>query len=136
MSGSGGSVLEINLAEVRDELERVFWRYVNAIVANDIETITATFWESAHTLRYGPAEHLYGKAAIAAFRNTQRGRKLDLDVTRLVITSFGRDFGTANCELRRGDNAGIGRMSHTWVRFAEGWRIVAAHVSNVQPASQ
>ncbi|MGR9093043.1 MAG: AtzH-like domain-containing protein [Gammaproteobacteria bacterium] len=22
-------------------------------------------------------------------------------------------------------------MSHTWVRLAEGWRIVAAHVSNI-----
>jgi ketosteroid isomerase-like protein len=127
--------LEINLADVRDEIEQAFWRYVDAIVANDIDTVIATFWDSEHALRYGPAEHLYGKAAIAAFRNTQRGRKLDIEIKHLVITAFGRDFGTANCEMRRSDSAATGRMSHTWVRFPDGWRIVAAHVSNAAPAA-
>jgi hypothetical protein len=50
-----------------------------------------------------------------------------------VITTFGRDFATTSTEFqRRGSNA-IGRQQQTWVRFAEGWRVVAAHVS-VLPA--
>jgi ketosteroid isomerase-like protein len=125
--------MEIDNPEVRADLERAFWQYVDAIVANDIDAVTAAFWDSGRALRYGPGEQLYGKAAIAAFRKTQRGRRLDLEVTRLELTTFGDAFGTANCEMRRSDSDGVGRMSHTWVRFPEGWRIVAAHVSNAAP---
>ena len=35
----------------------------------------------------------------------------------------------ANTEFLRG--ASFGRQSQTWVRFPEGWRIVAAHISNL-----
>lgn len=125
--------MDINLADVHAEITAAFWRYVDALVANDIDAVTAAFWDSEHTLRYGTGENLYGMAAIAAFRNTQRGRSFKLDITRLVITSFGRDFGTANCEMLRSDTGGGGRMSHTWVRLPEGWRIVAAHVSPAPP---
>jgi hypothetical protein len=51
----------------------------------------------------------------------------------VVITSFGRDFATANCEYRRNESGRLGRQSQTWVRVPEGWRIVAAHVSWFQP---
>ena len=51
------------------------------------------------------------------------------EVTKLVVTTFGRDYGTANCETRRTDTSALGRQSHSWVRLPEGWRIVAAQVS-------
>ncbi len=121
--------MEINLSDVHAEITTAFWRYVDALVANDIDIVTDSFWNHELTLRYGTGENLYGIAAIAAFRKTQRGRQFDLTVTRLVITAFDRNFGTANCEMLRSDSAVPGRMSHTWVRFEEGWRIVAAHVS-------
>ena len=49
--------------------------------------------------------------------------------SRTVITTYGRDFATAMTEFRRDGSARVGRQSQTWVRFAEGWRVVAAHVS-------
>ena len=121
--------MNINDAGVLAEVTAAFWRYVEAINANDMDTVTALFWDSEHTLRYGAGENLYGKQAIANFRNSQRGKGLKVDITRLVITTFGRDCATANCEMLRSDTGSGGRMSHTWVRFAAGWRIVAAHVS-------
>ena len=36
-------------------------------------------------------------------------------------------------EFRRDGSARIGRQSQTWVRIAEGWRVVAAHVSLLAP---
>ncbi|HEV8680522.1 MAG TPA: AtzH-like domain-containing protein [Stellaceae bacterium] len=48
---------------------------------------------------------------------------------RTVITAFGRDFATASTEFRRAGSDRIGRQSQSWVRFPEGWRVVAAHVS-------
>jgi hypothetical protein len=46
-----------------------------------------------------------------------------------VITTFGRDFATANTEFRRAGAMAIGRRTQSWVRFPEGWRVVAADVS-------
>ena len=123
--------MDINNTETVDEILAAFWRYVDAICANDIDAVVDAFWVSAHALRYGPNENLYGFDQIAAFRSGQRGQSLKLDITRLVITSFGNDFGTANCEMMRSDTGRSARMSHTWVRLDAGWRIVAAHVSSI-----
>ena len=48
---------------------------------------------------------------------------------RAVITTYGRDFATANIEFRREGSAKTGRQSQTWMRTGQGWRVVAAHVS-------
>jgi hypothetical protein len=125
--------MEINIPEVHAELTAAFWRYTHALMDNDIVTVTALFWDSPNTLRYGARENLYGIDAIAAFRKSQIGKPLTLDIRRTVITSFGTDFGTANCEMLRTDIPGTGRMSQSWVRLPGGWRIVAAHVSNLPP---
>jgi ketosteroid isomerase-like protein len=121
--------VDINLAAVQAEVSAAFWRYVEAINANDMDVVTELFWDSEHTLRYGARENLYGKRAIADFRNSQRGKGLTITVRKLVITTFGADCATANCEMSRSDSDEGGRMSHTWVRLPSGWRIVAAHVS-------
>ncbi|MFM2068490.1 MAG: hypothetical protein RLZZ584_3399, partial [Pseudomonadota bacterium] len=42
------------------------------------------------------------------------------------------DFATASTEFRRSGSTAIGRQQQTWVRMAEGWRVVAAHVSLLQ----
>ena len=39
------------------------------------------------------------------------------------------DFATASTEFRRPGQVRSGRQQQSWVRFPEGWRIVAAHVS-------
>jgi hypothetical protein len=50
--------------------------------------------------------------------------------SRTVITTYGRDFAVASTLFQRASAAGkVGRQMQTWVRFPEGWRVVAAHVS-------
>jgi Protein of unknown function (DUF3225) len=57
---------------------------------------------------------------------------LDRTRSRTVITTYGRDFAVASTLFHRPSLAGkVGRQMQTWVRFAEGWRIVAAHVSTI-----
>lgn len=46
-----------------------------------------------------------------------------------MITTYGRDFATANVEFQREGSARTGRQSQTWLRTEAGWRVVAAHVS-------
>jgi hypothetical protein len=52
-----------------------------------------------------------------------------------VITTYGRDFGTASTLFHRATTLGkVGRQQQTWVRFDDGWHIVAAHVSVIDHA--
>jgi hypothetical protein len=49
---------------------------------------------------------------------------------RTLITTYGRDTAVASTLFYRDAWTGrVGRQMQTWVRFPEGWRIVAAHVS-------
>jgi len=120
---------EINIPEVLAEVTAAFYRYEQALVANDVAVLTELFWNSPHTLRFGITENLYGHAQIAGFRAARSPVGLARQLRNTVITTYGRDFGTANTEFTRETTPRIGRQSHTWLRLPEGWRIVAAHVS-------
>lgn len=121
--------MQVNIPEIVAELSHAFHAYERALIDNDIETLNELFWRSDHTLRYGVRELLYGHDAIARFR-IDRGA---IDQRRILrntrITTFGREFGTANTEYVPFGTDRVGRQSQTWVRTDNGWRIVRAHVS-------
>lgn len=121
--------MEINLPEVVAEVTSSVARYEAALVTNDVAVLDELFWESPHTLRYGTSENLYGYDAIKAFRAARSPANLQRVVRRAAVTTFGRDFATANIEFQRMGEARIGRQSQTWVRMPQGWRVVAAHIS-------
>jgi hypothetical protein len=121
--------MDINLPDVLAEVTQVFHRYENALVHNDVAVLDELFWNSPHTLRFGVGENLYGIDAIRAFRAARSAQGLARELTHIVITTYGRDFATANTEFRRASSEKTGRQSQTWVRTPQGWRVVAAHVS-------
>ncbi len=122
--------MEINLPEVKAEVEAAFARYEQALVANDVEALQALFWDSDLTIRYGIGENLYGYAEIGAFRAARSPVGLARTTSRTVITTFGRDFATASTLFHRQTTPGkVGRQMQTWARTPDGWRVVAAHVS-------
>ena len=125
--------LVINDPEVLAEVSAAFARYEDALVNNRVEVLDELFWPSPSTVRYGVGENLVGIEAIRAFRAARASAGLARDLERTLITTFGRDFATAMTEFRRGGSAAVGRQSQTWVRFPEGWRVVAAHVSLLTP---
>jgi hypothetical protein len=120
---------EINLPEVLAEMTAVFARYEDALVNNKVEVLDELFWHSPHTVRYGAAENLVGIDAIRAFRIARPASGLARRLSNTVITTYGRDFATAMTEFHRDGSSRHGRQSQTWVRLADGWRVVAAHVS-------
>jgi len=127
--------MQINLPEVLAEVTAAFARYEAALISNDVAVLDELFWNSPHTLRYGAGENLYGQDEILAFRKARPGGSPQRVLTRTVITTFGKDFATANTEFQRVGGARTGRQSHAWVRLPEGWRITAAHVSLMGDAS-
>jgi hypothetical protein len=127
--------MDIDRPEVVAEVRAAFDRYEQALVANDVETLDSLFHEDARTIRYGGGESLYGYAEIAAFRAARSPVGLARTLSRTVITTYGRDHAVASTLFRRNSTPGkVGRQMQTWVRFAEGWRVVAAHVSVIEDA--
>jgi hypothetical protein len=122
--------MDIDLPDVLAEVAAQFARYEQALVTNDTAVLGELFRNDPRTLRYGIAENLYGHAEISAFRAGRSPVGLMRKTARTVITSFGRDTAVASTLFYRDAAPGkVGRQMQTWVRFAEGWRIVAAHVS-------
>jgi hypothetical protein len=123
--------MQINDPAIVAELLMLYPLYEQALVTNDVDTLTAMFWASPHVMRFGVTENLYGIEELQAFRKGRSPVNLARKVLRLDIVTFGTDFGSVTLEFERNNNGKItrGRQSQTWVRLPEGWRIVAAHVS-------
>jgi hypothetical protein len=122
--------MQVDLPEVLAEVRAAFDRYEQALVTNDVATLDALFHGDARTIRYGGTEILYGYSEIQAFRSARNPTGLARSLARTVITTYGRDFAVASTLFYRITSPGkVGRQMQTWVRFAEGWRVVAAHVS-------
>ncbi|MFN5880521.1 MAG: oxalurate catabolism protein HpxZ [Burkholderiales bacterium] len=120
---------EINRPDVVAEVRAVFERYERALLANDVPVLETLFWRSPHTTRYGVGENLYGWPEISAFRRARTTGAFDRTLMCTVITTYGRDFATANTEYLRAGHDLPGRETKTLLRTTEGWRIVSAHVS-------
>ena len=122
--------MDVDLPEVVAEVSRAFERYERALVTNDVATLDALFRHDDRTIRYGVAENLYGHKEVAAFRAGRSPIGLERTTSRTVITTYGRDYAVASTLFHRPTLAGkVGRQMQTWVRFPDGWRVVAAHVS-------
>jgi hypothetical protein len=125
---------EIDLPEVVAEVTTAFQRYEQALGMNDVATLNAIFRADPRTIRYGGAENLYGHAEIAAFRVARSPVGLARTLSRTVITTYGRDLAVASTLFHRTPGQ-LGRQMQTWVRFADGWHVVAAHVSAIDDPS-
>jgi Protein of unknown function (DUF3225) len=122
--------MQVDLPDVLAEVTEAFARYEKALVTNDVAVLDRLFRADSRTLRYGVGENLYGYEAIMAFRAARSPISLNRKTARTVITTYGRDTAVASTLFYRETLPGkVGRQMQTWVRFAEGWKIVAAHVS-------
>ena len=122
--------MDVDLPDVVAEVTAAFDRYEKALITNDVAVLDETFRVDPRTIRYGASENLYGYDEIAAFRASRPSVGLERTLSKTVITTYGRDFAVASTLFSRSSSgARIGRQMQTWVRFPEGWRVVAAHVS-------
>lgn len=127
---------DINLPDVLAEVRSAYERYQEALTGNDVDTLNRFFHDDPRTIRYGGRENLYGYSEIAAFRSMRPPGSVSPKRSKTVITSYGRDFAVAST-LFHPANAShkVGRQMQTWVRFDQGWRVVAAHVSVIEEAA-
>src|SRR5262245_33069507 len=97
----GSTILPVNLPDVVADVTAAFERYEQALATTDVAVLDERFVRSPHTLRYGVGEILYGWEQIASFRSGRSPVGLARTRQNIVITTYGRDFATANTEFRR-----------------------------------
>jgi len=123
----------INRPAVIAEVRAAFDDYEAALRAHDVTRLNDYFLPRADTVRFGLDEHNFGAAAIAAWRRGAKPVSPDRRIVRVIITGFGDDTASVSAEFQTPDSQLIGRQSQLWVRVAGGWKIAAAHVSEIDP---
>ncbi|NJL99163.1 MAG: DUF3225 domain-containing protein [Synechococcaceae cyanobacterium RM1_1_27] len=121
----------INDPAIVAELTEVSDLYEQALVTNDIDTMTQLFWDGEPVSRFGVTENLYGPAEIEAFR---KGRPLvnsEREILRREVVTFGNNTGSVTVEFQRPVQGILrhGRQTQMWRKFPQGWKVVSAHVS-------
>lgn len=139
MAPRGREEPEVDRATAVAEVSAAFERYETALVANDLDVLDELFWGDRRAVRVGIEGRQDGFAAISAFRRAQPRQTPPRQLKETVIVTFDDRTAVVTTMFVPTDGSAPGRQSQTWVRFAEGWRIVAAHVSwpasaNVQTA--
>jgi|GEM_PF-275676 len=129
----------INDSTVVAEVTACCEAYEQALVANDVPTLTRFFWDSPHAVRFGVGEQLYGAEAIVAFRQQRVINFTDRKTLRLTVLTLGQDTAVSMLEFSVvvAGQKRQGRQTQVWTRFEDAnWKIVSAHVSHavVPPA--
>lgn len=122
---------DVNRPEVVAELTEMYDRYERALMADDRTVLDRLFWNSPTTIRYAVGSNQNGYAEVKADRDatSRSGGAVKRDIRRMTVTTYGASYGTVNVEYFRPSSGRHGRQSQVWVKFAEGWRVVSAHVS-------
>lgn len=110
------------------EVTAAFRAYEAALMADDLPAMDALFHDAPTTNRFGVGEVLWGIDAIREFRKG-RGGSPQRRLGHVAITVYGDSFATADAEFFREGSDRRGRQSQSWVKFADGWKVVSAHVS-------
>ena len=126
-------MMDINLPDVKAEVEAAFAKYEAALMSNDVDALQSLFWNSNLTIRYGIGEkslRLPGNRCISRRSFAARPRA--------------HHFAHRHHHLRprlchrldlvsSADSPGQGRPPDADLGpDADGWRVVAAHVSVIE----
>lgn len=111
------------------ELRAVFSRYEAALVGNDLDTLDELFWRDPRTVRVGLDDRQDGFEAVSAFRHAQTGQTPPRQLHNTSILTFDDSTAVITSDFVPTDGSPAGRQSQTWVRFDDGWKVVAADVS-------
>jgi ketosteroid isomerase-like protein len=121
----------VDLPETVAEVAAAFAAYEEALVKDDQEAVAGAFWDDPGTVRFGIADHQSGAGEIRAWRRRQPPLPPGRALSDTRISTFGTGFAVVTTLFGYPGSTATGRQTQVWSRFPDGWRIVSAHVSEV-----
>jgi hypothetical protein len=125
----------LNLLDVVAQVREAFERYEAALLAHDINAINDFFLDSPATVRLGIEEHGYGIDAIRAYRRRAQPVAANRRLQRTVISTVGSTAASVTTEFVVPGANKVGRQTQAWALTSAGWKILAAHVSEISQAA-
>ena len=129
--GAAGDPVVIDRPDVVEAVMARFHGYEAALVAGDLDVLDEMFWAHDATRRFGVADAQTGFSALHRWRAEQPALPPGRQLFDTQVTTFDETCAAVTTCFRYPGRPMIGRQSQMWVRFADGWRIVSAHVSEV-----
>ena len=123
--------VELDRSGVVADVRAAFDRYERALVDGDVAVLTELFWDDPRCVRFGVADRQQGAAEIAAWRRAHPSVPPGRILRDTRVHAFGDRMAVVTTLFGYPGGVIEGRQSQTWVRLPEGWRIVAAHVSEL-----
>ncbi|WP_432485255.1 AtzH-like domain-containing protein [Kineococcus esterisolvens] len=109
-------------------------RYERALREDDLAVLDEVFADGSSTLRAEGGAALVGHADVSAHR-ARRGGAPARWQRRVHVRALGEADALTVSEAERLDGAG-GLQTQLWHRFADGWKVTAAHVSSAPAPSR
>ena len=122
----------INESSVVNEVHRIFDRYESALVTDDLATMSELFFDSSEIVRFGINDCERGSEELARWRRAQPSHRPGRKLSEITVTTYGDTAAIVTAIFSYPDRPMLGRQSQTWLRLDEGWRIVHAHVSEIE----
>jgi hypothetical protein len=122
-------VVKVNDPAVVAAVSAAFERYELALLDNDLDALDTFMWRDPRLVRVGIDDRQDGFDAVSEFRRSQARQTPPRRLRDTAVVTFGDHTAVVTTAFIPTDGSAGGRQSQTWVRMAEGWRIVAAHVS-------
>jgi hypothetical protein len=129
--GAAAGPMVIDRPDVVAVVMARFLGYEAALVAGDLGVLDEMFWAHDATRRFGVADAQTGFSALQRWRAEQPPLPPGRQLFDTQVTTFDDTCAAVTTCFRYPGRPMIGRQSQMWVRFADGWRIVSAHVSEV-----
>jgi hypothetical protein len=121
----------LNIPYVVAQVREVFDRYEAALLIHDVEAINDFFLDTPITVRLGIEEHGYGIDAIRSYRRRAWPVAANRRLQHTVISTIGNAAASVTTEFVIPGSDKIGRQTQVWALTSVGWKIVAAHVSEI-----
>lgn len=111
---------------VPPDLLNAFWDYDNALLVNDLATMSALFMPGLDAVRGDGTNFLVGHDEIAGFRSS-RSKIPTRQVEELHVRLLGDDAAVLLARTRDGDATGL--QTQVWKKKEQKWLILVAHVT-------
>ena len=120
-------VPQLNRPDVVAAVTASFLAYDAALLANDAVALDGWFLSGPLPIRFGIGEEHYGAEQISRYRHSAAAHVHRGPLTRYDVITIGADAAVVHAQFA--DAGVVGRQSQSWVRTADGWRVLTGHVS-------
>ncbi len=113
------------------EVTQLFLEYERALREGDLDFMAESFDVSEDLVRFGINDMQRGPEELAKWRRDQPALPAGRTLHETLVATYGAETAVVTTLFTYPGRAKLGRQSQTWIREQGRWKIVHAHVSEI-----